>query len=75
MKFASVTLALVASILVAGCQGYSGSTATGARPMGAASTAPSASSHDPQSANSLPPGDSVNAPITSDLGRVGTTRY
>ena len=61
---------------VAACSpGYSGSTATGATPMGAASTAPGAASQMPQSPNSMPKGDSVNAPVTSNIGKVGVTHY
>lgn len=37
------------------------------------SSAPGASSQMPQSANSLPAGDRVNAPIQSPVGNVGTT--
>ena len=43
--------------------------------MGVSSTSPGAASKEPESANSLPPGDSVAAPVTSNVGTVGTTRY
>ncbi len=73
-------LALVASgslllLSLAACSDYSGSTATGATPAGAASTSRGSSAQMPQSSNSLPAGAAVSAPITDSSGRVGTTRY
>lgn len=75
MNVKTIVIASLASAMLAGCAGFSGTTATGARPMGVSSTSPGAASKEPESANSLPPGDSVAAPVTSNVGTVGTTRY
>ncbi|MGI4798681.1 MAG: hypothetical protein ACRYG8_32500 [Janthinobacterium lividum] len=75
MNVKTIVIASFASAMLAGCAGFSGSTATGARPMGVSSTSPGAASKEPESANSLPPGDSVAGPVTSNVGTVGTARY
>lgn len=75
MNIKTIITTVFASAMLVGCAGFSGSTATGAKPMGVSSTATGAASKEPESANSLPAGDSVNAPITTNTGRVGTTRY
>lgn len=76
MRFALITTGSLVVLALAGCSsGFTGTTATGAKPMGAASTAPGAASKEPASANSLPAGDSVSGPVTNRIGNVGTTRY
>lgn len=75
MNVKTIVITSLASAMLAGCAGFSGTTATGARPMGVTSTSPGAASKEPESANSLPPGDSVAAPVTSNVGTVGTARY
>lgn len=75
MNVKTIVIASIASAMLAGCAGFSGTTATGARPMGVSSTSPGAASKEPESANSLPPGDSVAAPLTTNVGAVGTARY
>jgi len=75
MNVKTIVIASVASAMLAGCAGFSGTTATGARPMGVSSTSPGAASKEPEPANSLPPGDSVAAPVTTNVGTVGTARY
>lgn len=72
-------LAVVASgsfllLSLAACSGFQGTTATGATPAGAASTSRGSASM-PQSANSLPAGAAVSAPVLNGTGNVGTTRY
>lgn len=71
----STTVSLLALSLAACSPGFTGTTASGGKPMGVASTAPGASSKEPESANSLPPGDAISGPVTSRIGNVGTTRY
>lgn len=75
MNVKTIVITSIASAMLAGCAGFSGTTATGARPMGVSSTSPGAASKEPESANSLPPGDSVAAPVTTNIGNVGTARY
>ncbi|GEM_PF-2781880 len=75
MNVKTIVITSIASAMLAGCAGFSGTTATGARPVGVTSTSPGAASKEPESANSLPPGDSVAAPVTSNVGTVGTARY
>lgn len=75
MNVKTIASTLLASALLAGCAGYSGTTATGRTPSGVASTAPNAASKEPEPANSLPAGDSVSGPVAPRAGRVGTTRY
>lgn len=75
MNVKTTVITLIASAMLAGCAGFSGTTATGARPVGVSSTSPSAASKEPESANSLPAGDSVAAPVTTNTGTVGTARY
>lgn len=76
-------LALVASgslllLSVAACSnpnGIVGTSATGGTAMGAASTAPRSAAQMPQNPNSLPQGAAVSAPVSTNIGRVGTTAY
>ncbi len=76
MRLTLITTASVLALALGGCaSGFTGTTATGAKSMGAASTAPGAASKEPESANSLPPGDSISGPVTNRVGNVGTTRY
>ncbi len=76
MRLAFIATGSVLLLSVAACSpGYTGTSATGASPMGAASTAPSASSQMPQAPNSLPQGAAVSAPVTTNTGKVGTTAY
>lgn len=75
MNVKTIVIASIASAMLAGCAGFSGTTATGARSMGVSSTSPGAASKEPETANSLPPGDSVAAPLTGNVGTVGTARY
>lgn len=71
MRLASIVASSFLLLSVAACS----TTATGEKAMGAGSTAPTAASQMPQSPNSLPQGASVNAPVTSNIGKVGTTAY
>ena len=76
MRLALVATGSLLLLSVAACSpGFTGKTATGASPMGAASTAPSASSQMPQPTNSLPAGAAVSAPVSTNVGKVGTTAY
>lgn len=76
MRSTYIAIGSVLLLSVAACTpGSTGTTATGATPMGAGSTSPGASSQMPQAPNSLPQGAAVNAPVTNGTGRVGTTRY
>lgn len=75
MNVKTIAVSLLTVGMLAGCSDYAGSTATGARPMGTASTAPSAASKEPEPGNSLPVGASISGPVTNGTGRVGTTRY
>ena len=74
MRLAFVATGSLLLLSVAGC-GFQGTTATGQTPAGAVSTSPGQASAIPQSANSLPVGDAVSAPVQTNTGRVGTTRY
>ena len=76
MRVAITSIGLCFAFAVAGCSSnFSGYSATGAKPMGAASTASGAASKEPESPNSLPQGDSISGPLTTNIGRVGTSRY
>lgn len=76
MRLAFIATGSLLLFSVAACSpGYTGTSATGASPMGAGSTSPAASSQMPQAPNSLPQGAAVNAPVTSNVGKVGTTAY
>ena len=83
MRFALVATGSLLLLSVAACSNtpgsssgtFTGISATGGKPMGAASTAPTASAQMPQTPNSLPQGASVSAPVTSNVGKVGTTAY
>lgn len=74
MRLAFVASASLLLLSLAACEGYSGSTATGMTPAGAASTG-SGSAAMPQSPNSLPAGAAVAAPVTRGTGNVGKTSY
>lgn len=76
MRLAFVATGSLLLLSVAACSpGFTGTTATGGSPMGAASTAPRAASQMPQSPNSLPAGAAVSAPLAGNVGKVGTTAY
>ena len=76
MRIAFIATGSLLLLGVAACSpGYQGTTATGGTPMGAGTTSPRSSSQMPQSPNSLPQGAAVNAPLTTNTGRVGTTAY
>ena len=76
MRLAFVAAGSVMLLSVAACSpGFSGISATGGTPAGAASTAPGQASAMPQSTNSLPAGAAVSAPIQTNTGKVGTTSY
>ena len=45
----------------------------GSGPQGVTTSAPNAASSAPQSANSLPENTTVNGPVTTGVGQVGTT--
>ncbi len=75
MRLAYVATASVMLLSLAACnRDISGTTATGANAVGATSSAPRASAQMPQSANSLPPGAAVSAPVATTTGVVGRTR-
>ena len=76
MRLTLITAGSLLALALGACSpNFTGYSATGGRPMGAASTSPGASSQMPQSPNSLPQGDAVNAPIETNVGKIGTTRY
>ncbi len=65
-------LSLTALVLgVAACS--PGQSVIGSGPQGVTSSAPNAASQAPQSVNSLPANTTVNAPLATGAGRVGTT--
>ncbi len=74
MRLASILTGSLLLVSLAACSGFQGTTATGATPAGAASTSRGSASM-PQSANSLPAGAAVSAPVVNSTGNVGTTRY
>lgn len=74
MRLATIASGSLLLVSLAACSGFQGTTATGAIPAGAASTSRGSASM-PQSANSLPAGAAVSAPIASSVGNVGTARY
>ena len=74
MRFAFVATGSLLLLSLAAC-GFQGTSATGQTPVGAASTSPGQASAMPQSTNSMPVGDAVSAPVQSNIGKVGTTRY
>lgn len=76
MRLSLITTASLLALAVGGCtSGFTGYSATGAKPMGVASTAPGAASKEPESANSLPQGDAISGPVTTNVGNVGVTHY
>ena len=76
MRFTLVMAGSALALALGACSpNFVGTSATGARPMGVASTAPGASSQMPQSPNSLPVGDAVSAPIDTNIGKIGTSRF
>ena len=76
MRLAIAGIGTGVALLLAGCSpGFTGTSATGAKPMGAASTASGAASKEPGSPNSLPQGDVISGPLTTNVGRIGTTSY
>lgn len=75
MRLATVASGSLLLLSLAACSGFQGTTATGATPAGAASTARGGSAQMPQPANSLPAGAAVSAPIAGSTGRVGTATY
>ena len=74
MRLASIVTGSLLLVSLAACSGFQGTTATGATPAGAASTSRGSASM-PQSANSLPAGAAVAAPVVGNTGVVGRTSY
>ena len=62
-------LLLVPMLAFAGCAAESK-----VPPMSSSRNSPGAASQEPEPANSLPRGSSVNAPLTGPVGNLGTTR-
>lgn len=60
---------LLPMLAVAGCSAESM-----APPVSTSRNSPGAANQEPEAANSLPRGAAVNAPLTSQIGNIGTTR-
>lgn len=76
MRTAFIATGSLLVLSVAACSSnFTGKSATGESPMGAGSTAPHSASQMPQSPNSLPQGAAVSAPVSGNVGKVGTTAY
>lgn len=75
MRLATVASGSLLLLSLAACSGFQGTTATGATPAGIATTSRGGSAQMPQSANSLPAGAAVSAPVVRSTGTVGTTSY